>query len=271
MVLNIDRKWCILLTMGKVLSVVNQKGGVGKTTTVFHLGIALSKEFKILMVDLDPQGGLTLMSTGKDPDEYENTIADVMLEEELEIEEAILTITKTLSLIPANIQLSLVEALIINAFQREFILRRNLNKIRDKYDLIIIDTPPSLGLLTINALLASNSIIVPVESRFMGFRGLSILYRLLNKLEKAVEGFSTQNYILGILPTFHSRTVLSREIVDEIRDRLKVKIFDPVTETIRVAETPVFKTPVFEREKENPASIAYTKLAEEVKEWLKSS
>lgn len=256
--------------MCKVLGVVNQKGGVGKTTTVFHLGTFLSKDLRVLIVDLDPQGGLTLMATGKNPDTFELTMADVLLEDEMRIEDVILGIRETLYLAPANIQLSLAEAQLLNAFQREFILRRNLRSVKDRYDLIIIDTPPSLGILTINALLASDGIIIPVESRFMGFRGLAILYNLLEKLSRVVEGFSLENYILGILPTFHSRTVLSREILEEIKEKLKVRIFEPVAETVRVAETPILTTPVFERDKGNPASVAYEKLAMEVKRWVES-
>ena len=221
--------------MSKTLAIVNQKGGVGKTTTAFHIGMALSENLRVLFVDLDPQGGLTFTITGKDPDSIELTIADVMLDE-IPIENTITKAKENVHFIPSNVQLSLAEAFLINAFQREFILKKNLKTIKENYDIIIIDTPPSLGLLTINALLASDGIIIPVESRFLGFRGLSILFRLLNKLEKAVEGFSTQNYVLGILPTFFSRTVLSKEIVNELKEKLNYRIFDPIVETVKIGK-----------------------------------
>lgn len=256
----------------KTLGVVNQKGGVGKTTTTFHIGTALAPDIRVLMIDMDPQGGLTYMATGKDPDEYELTIADVLLGE-IPITEAIIPLREKLDLVPANIFLSGVEAQLINKIQRELRLKNVLKNVADRYDFIIIDTPPSLGLLTINTLFASDGMLIPVEAKLMGLRGMAILQNLLADIKNNVEGFDIE--IVGVLPTFYDkRTTLSREVLSEIREVFgsKVKVLPPIKMTTKLAETPAFNIPVYERPETKGSDVAqtYFEIAKEVEKWLKS-
>ncbi len=256
--------------MGKTLSIVNQKGGVGKTTTTFHIATILSNELKVLMIDLDPQGGLTYMSTGKDPDEYETTIADALVGT-ANIKDIIQPIRDNLYLAPANIFLSKAEIILIDKIQRELKLKKLIKTVKEDYDLIVIDTAPSLGLLTLNALLASDGIIIPVEARVMGLRGLAILQEVLKELQINIEEFNLE--ILGILPTFYeSRTTLSKDVIETLKESFNVKIFEPIRHTIKLAETPIYRKPLNEREDVKSSDIAksYINLAQEVKKWLKS-
>lgn len=257
----------------KTLAVVNQKGGVGKTTTVFHLGTALSNGFRVLMIDLDPQGGLTYTATGKDPDEFERTVAEVLLGE-TGMAEVVYPLRENLDLVPANIFLSGVEVQLINAIQREFRLRNALETVSDNYDLAIVDTPPSLGLLTINALFGSDAILIPVEAKLLGLRGLAILQNLLNDIKANARGFNVE--VLGIIPTFYTqRSTLSREVLEELKEVFgqDVRIFPPIKNTIKLAETPALGSPVFERQETKDLDVAhvYLEIAREVEKWVKSS
>ncbi len=256
----------------KTLAVVNQKGGVGKTTTTFHIGTALAPSLRVLMVDLDPQGGLTYMATGKDPDEYELTIANALLGE-FSITEAIIPVREHLDLVPANIFLSGVEAQLINKIQRELRLKNVLKNVANRYDLVVIDTPPSLGLLTINALFAADGMLIPVEAKMMGLRGMAILQNLLADIQSNVEGFNIE--IIGILPTFYDkRTTLSKEVLEEIKEVFgsTIKVLPPIKVTTKLAETPVFNKPLYERPETKGSDVAqaYLEIAKEVERWVRS-
>ncbi len=178
-----------------------------------------------------------------------------------------------LDLAPANIFLSAVEAQLINKIQRELRLKHLLSHLKHKYDLAIIDTPPSLGLLTINSIFASDGMLIPVESRLMGLRGLAILQNLLDDLKNSVDDFTID--IVGIIPTFYdSRTKLSQEVLEEIRNVFanSVRIFSPIKTTTKIAETPAYNLPVHERAetKESDVAHAYLDIAKEVERWAKS-
>ena len=258
--------------MGKVLAVINQKGGVGKTTSAYHVATALSDRYRVLMVDMDPQGGLTYMATEKDPDEYELTTADILLGE-AKLPEVIVKVRESLDLAPANIYLSKVEVQLIDKIQRELRLKKALRFVLDLYDLIVVDTPPSLGLLTLNALFAADAVLIPVEAKLMGLRGLAILQEVLKEIKENVEDFDLD--ILGILPTFYDqRTTLSKEVLEELREVFgeDVMIFPPVKTTVKLAETPVFRKPVHERPETRSSDVAkaYLEVAEEVERWLRS-
>jgi chromosome partitioning protein len=254
----------------KAVAVVNQKGGVGKTTTSYHIGKALSKRgYKVLLIDMDPQGGLTYTATGDDPDSFEDTVTDVLLGKKRS-NEVIYEIEENLDIVPANIGLSVAEVQLINAIQRELKLSKALKPLRDYYDVVVIDTPPSLGLLTINSLFASDGLIIPVEAKLLGLRGLAILKDLLNDLKKNAHGFNVE--VLGILPTMYRNTNLGKEVLEELKKYFEsINIFPPVKHSVRFAEVPAMQKAVFERPdiRDREIKEAYLKIAEEVEKWLK--
>jgi len=256
----------------RVLGIINQKGGVGKTTTTYHIATALSQNLRVLAIDLDPKGGLTMVATEKDPDEYEMTIAEVLMGE-ISLSEIITPIRNNLDLVPANIYLSKVEVQLIDKLQRELRLKKALREVISNYDIAIIDTPPSLGLLTINALFASDAIIIPVEAKLMGLRGLAILQDVLTDIRNSVDDFNLQ--VLGILPTFYDkRTTLAKEVMEELKEVFgeHVSIFPPIKTTIKLAETPAVHAPVHERAetKNSDVAQAYLEVAKEVEKWVRS-
>ena len=249
----------------KVLTVANQKGGVGKTTVTFNLGKALSEKGRVLLIDLDPQGGLTLYA-GLNPDELEETVYQVLIGE-LPIHKAIKQVNG-LEILPANIDLAAAEVELINEIGRERILESALEEIKDRYDYVLIDTSPHLGLLTINALVAADRVLVPVETKYLGVRGLAILFRMIDKIRRKLK---PSLGICGIVPTFYERTTHSRQVVEELSRYFegKVKIFEPVKETVRFADSVAQKRSVIDLFPDSDISQTFLKLAEEVEQCLK--
>jgi chromosome partitioning protein len=251
---------------GRVISFANQKGGVAKTTTTLNLGVALSEQgLKVLLVDLDPQGNLTL-SQGLNPDTIERSMFDVLVHR-LPIDEVIHHVEVDLAV--SSIDLAGAELALSSMIGRERALEKALAPVRDTYDYVLIDTPPSLGLLTINALVASNGVIVPVQCEYLSLRGL---VQLENTLSMIRENLNPSVGIEGILPTmFDSRTLHSREAVEILQENFGELVFDTkIRKTVRYAEAPVKGTSVLKYDPTGSAAQAYRDLAKEVLDAAKA-
>jgi chromosome partitioning protein len=248
------------LTLGKVISFANQKGGVAKTTTTLNLAVAFTERgFRVLAVDLDPQGNLT-MSQGMDPDAVERSMFDVLVHQ-LPIEEVIHRAEVDVAV--SSIDLAGAELALSSMIGRERALQKALLPVRGRYDFILIDTPPSLGLLTINALTASDSVIVPVQCEYLSLRGL---VQLENTLSMIRENLNPTVEIRGILPTMYdNRTLHSREAVEMLRENFGDLVFETrIRKTVRYAEAPVQGSSVLKYDPTGPAAEAYRELAKEV-------
>jgi chromosome partitioning protein len=252
--------------MGRVISFANQKGGVAKTTTTLNLGVALSEQgLKVLLVDLDPQGNLT-MSQGLNPDTIERSMFDVLVHR-LPIEEVIHHTEVDLAV--SSIDLAGAELALSSMIGRERALEKALAPVKERYDYVLIDTPPSLGLLTINALVASNGVIVPVQCEYLSLRGL---VQLENTLSMIRENLNPTVGIEGILPTmFDSRTLHSREAVEILQENFGDLVFETrIRKTVRYAEAPVKGTSVLKYDPSGSAAQAYRDLAKEVLDAAKA-
>jgi chromosome partitioning protein len=248
------------VSVGQVISFANQKGGVAKTTTTLNLGVALVERGKrVLCVDLDPQSNLT-MSQGIDPDDLERTMFDVLVHK-TPIEDVILN--REIDLAASSIDLAGAELALSSMIGRERALQKALLPVRSAYDYILIDTPPSLGLLTINALTASDGVIVPVQCEYLSLRGL---IQLENTLTMIRENLNPDVRIKGILPTmFDGRTLHSREAVEILQENFGDLVFETkIRKTIRYAEAPVKGTSVLKYDSMGKAAQAYRDLAGEV-------
>jgi chromosome partitioning protein len=246
--------------MGRVISFANQKGGVAKTTTTLNLGVALSeKGFKVLLVDLDPQGNLT-MSQGLNPDTIERSMFDVLVHR-LPINEVIHH--QEVDLAVSSIDLAGAELALSSMIGRERALEKAIAPVKDTYDYILIDTPPSLGLLTINALVAADGVIVPVQCEYLSLRGL---VQLENTLSMIRENLNPDVRIIGILPTmFDGRTLHSKEAVEILTENFGPLVFNTrIRKTVRYAEAPVKGSSVLKYDPRGPAADAYRDLAKEV-------
>jgi len=246
--------------MGRVISFANQKGGVAKTTTTLNLGVALAEQgLKVLLVDLDPQGNLT-MSQGLNPDTIERSMFDVLVHR-LPIQEVIQHTEVDLAV--SSIDLAGAELALSSMIGRERALEKAILPVRESYDYVLIDTPPSLGLLTINALVASNGVIVPVQCEYLSLRGL---VQLENTLSMIRENLNPDVGIEGILPTMYdSRTLHAREAVEILQENFGDLVFDTkIRKTVRYAEAPVKGTSVLKYDPSGSAAQAYRELAKEV-------
>jgi chromosome partitioning protein len=246
--------------LGRVISFANQKGGVAKTTTTVNLGVALAEQdLKVLLIDLDPQGNLT-MSQGLNPDAIERSMFDVLVHR-LPIQEVIHHTEVDLAV--SSIDLAGAELALSSMIGRERALEKALAPVKDSYDYVLVDTPPSLGLLTINALVASNGVIVPVQCEYLSLRGL---VQLENTLSMIRENLNPEVGIEGILPTMYdSRTLHSREAVEILEENFGDLVFDTkIRKTVRYAEAPVKGTSVLKYDPSGSAAQAYRELAKEV-------
>jgi len=251
--------------VGKVIAIANQKGGVGKTTTAINLGGALAQlGRRVLCLDLDPQANLTV-GLGIDINTVEKNIADVLIDPDLKLESIIRpTKTKNLDVAPATLELSAAEVELFNAIGREMALRDKLGRdLTERYDFILIDCPPTLGLLTLNALVAANGVIIPVQTQYYALKGVAALLKII----KTVQNRLNPNLkVLGLLPTFYdSRTILARDMLDSLKDLGDHQVFGTVIrQSVKIGEAPTAGVPITVYEPRSDAAKSFVDLAKEV-------
>ncbi len=247
--------------MGKIIAFANQKGGVGKTTSCVNMAASLATSKKILLVDLDPQGNAT-SSSGIAKTETEKNACNILMDGARAADEIITETTGGYHIIPANSDLTAAEVGLMNFYARENRLKKALDEIRDDYDYILIDCPPALNLLTVNALCAADSVIVPVQCEYFSLEGLADLEDTIGKIKENING---RLEIEGILRTmFDGRARLASEVSDELKKHFKNKIFKTIIpRNIKLAEAPSFWKPALYYDKSCLGTRAYLALAGE--------
>ncbi len=247
----------------EVVAIINQKGGVGKSTTTINLSAALGElGYKVLAVDFDPQGNTT-SGFGIEKDELESCIYNALIDgvdvDDLLIEPEV----PGVSLIPATMQLAGAEIELVSEMARESVLKGILSEIKDRFDYVFIDCPPSLGLLTVNALVASDSILIPIQCEYYALEGVT---KLLESMKMVKKRLNPSLDVFGVLMTMYdSRTTLSKQVVDEVRSYFGDKAFKTVIpRSVKISEAPSFGQPVITYERRNRGAVAYRNLAKEV-------
>ena len=249
--------------MGRIIAIANQKGGVGKTTTAINLSASLaSLGKKVLAIDMDPQGNMS-SGLGVDKNEVEKTVYDLIIGN-IGIEECIYEeVIENLDVLPSNIDLSAAEIELIGVDNKEYILRDEVNKVKEKYDFIIIDCPPALSMLTINAMTTSDSVLVPIQCEYYALEGLS---QLIHTIELVQERLNPELEIEGVVFTMYdARTNLSLQVVENVKDNLNQNIYKTIIpRNVRLAEAPSYGMPINMYDTRSSGAEAYRLLAEEV-------
>lgn len=253
--------------MTRIVAIANQKGGVGKTTTTVNLGSALAERgSRVLLIDLDPQSSLTL-SFGVEVFKLEQSVYDALLESSPDVNlDAITRETSVpgLFLAPSSIDLAKAEPELLGEMSREYFLKNAIAGMKQDYDYVLIDCPPSLGILTTNALAAAHEVLVPVQADYLAFRGADLLIR--TTVEKVRRRLNRKLQLCGVLVTmFNSRTTHAKEVLEEIRRTYPGKVFETVIkQSTRAKEAPVAGEPLLQYDPTNPLSEAYRELAIEI-------
>lgn len=249
--------------MGRVIAISNQKGGVGKTTTSINLSSCLAEQGKkVLVIDIDPQGNTT-SGLGLDKEKLESTVYDLMINYATIWDSIKSSVIDGVSVIPSDRDLAGAEIELVGIKDREYILSKEVNKVKDKYDFVIIDCPPSLSLLTINAMTTADTILVPIQCEYYALEGLSELIHTINlvknRLNKNLE-------IEGVVFTMYDgRTCLSMEVVDNVRDNLHQYVYRTIIpRNVRLAEAPSHGLPINVYEPKSAGAVSYRNLAKEV-------
>ena len=251
--------------MGRVIAIANQKGGVGKTTTAINLSACLAeKGQKVLAMDMDPQGNMT-SGLGVDKNNVENTVYDLIIGESSINEVIVRDVLENLDIIPTSIDLSGAEIELLDVDEKEYIIRNAIANIKEDYDYIVIDCPPSLSMLTINAMTTADSVLVPIQCEYYALEGLS---QLIHTVELVRDRLNPQLTIEGVVFTMYdARTNLSLQVVENVKDNLDQTIYKTIIpRNIRLAEAPSYGMPINKYDPKSAGADSYMRLADEVME-----
>lgn len=249
--------------MGRIIAIANQKGGVGKTTTSINLSSCIAaKGKKVLVIDMDPQGNTT-SGYGIEKNELENTIYELIMGD-CTVEDCILKeVLPNVSILPSNVNLAAAEIELIGVKDKDFILKNEIDWVKDNYDFVIIDCPPSLNLLTVNAMTTADSVLVPIQCEYYALEGLSQLIHTVNLVKERLNPDLDMDGV--VFTMYDSRTNLSNQVVDNVKSNLKQKVYHTlIPRNIRLAEAPSYGQPINVYDPKSAGSESYMALAEEV-------